>query len=271
MKGAPMIKFIACDLDGTLLNSKKEFPERLSRVIGELAKQNVIFCVSSGRQYYSLCKQLEDVRDQIYIIAENGAMVYDQNGNMLVCEPMDAKTCCDIIKICDSDPDLYPVVCGVKSAYGTAKNTPILDKITPYYLAYETVDDLCAAARNDEIMKLAIYDAQGSEPHCYPMLKDYYDSHIVAVSGVDWLDVMKKGVTKGKAIEELCAKLGWDRAECMAFGDFLNDFDMLRACGESYAMENGHEDLKRIAKHIAPDNDSDGVMRVICEVFGIEY
>lgn len=266
-----MIKFIACDMDGTLLNSNKEFPKRFEYVLEELDKRGVKFAISSGRQYYSLCEQLKNVRDKIYIIAENGAMVYDDKGSQLICESVDTKSCVDIIKLIKSDKDLYPVVCGVKSAYGEARNEPVLHEILPYYLAYETVDDLCKAAENDEVLKLAIYDNLGSEAHCYKLLSDYYDSHIVAVSGSNWLDVMKKGVTKGSAIDKLREIYGWEKDECMAFGDFMNDYDMMLSCGESYAMENAHPDLKRICKYIAPSNDDDGVMKVICREFGIEY
>ena len=42
---------------------------------------------------------------------------------------------------------------------------------------------------------------------------------------------------------------------------------MMFECGESYAMENAHEDLKKVAKHIAPSNDDNGVIRTIQELF----
>lgn len=49
----------------------------------------------------------------------------------------------------------------------------------------------------------------------------------------------------------------------MAFGDYLNDAQMLQCCEESYCMENGHPDLKKLAKHIAASNDDNGVMDVL--------
>ena len=49
----------------------------------------------------------------------------------------------------------------------------------------------------------------------------------------------------------------------MAFGDYLNDCELLQAVGESYAMENAHPTLKALARHIAPSNDENGVMRVV--------
>jgi Cof subfamily protein (haloacid dehalogenase superfamily) len=266
-----MIKFIACDMDGTLLDSKKELPKNFEYVLEELKKKGVIFSISSGRQYDSLDKQFENIRDKIYIIAENGAVVYDDKGQKLLSDPLDKESCVEIIEKVIDEPDLFVVVCGEKSAYGEERNEEILEHVLPYYIKYEAVDSAAKAAVNDNIYKIAIFDKQGSEKHCYPLLKDYYDSHNVFVSGDVWLDVMRKGVTKGSAIRRVQEKLGISRAECMAFGDFMNDYDMMKECEESYAMENAHPELKAICKHIAPSNDDDGVMKSICEVFGIEY
>ncbi len=258
-----MIKFIACDMDGTLLDSNKQLPPDFLEVLEALEKKGVIFAISSGRQYDSLNKQFEYIRDKIYIIAENGAVVYDDKGNKLVCDPLDDESCVKIIGTLINEPDLFLVVCGEKSAYGEENNEEILHHVLPYYIKYKCVEDVAAAACEDNIFKIAVFDKQGSEQHCYPLLRDYYDSHNVLVSGCDWLDVMKKGVTKGSAIRTLQEKLGIKYEECMAFGDFMNDYDMMKECGESYAMENAHPDLKRVCKYIAPSNDDNGVMKVI--------
>ena len=49
----------------------------------------------------------------------------------------------------------------------------------------------------------------------------------------------------------------------------LNDYEMMFECGESFAMANAHEDLKKAAKHIAPSNDENGVMKSIQKWFGL--
>ena len=64
-------------------------------------------------------------------------------------------------------------------------------------------------------------------------------------------------------------KLGISPEECMAFGDYLNDCELLQAVGESYAMENAHPALKKLARYIAPGNDDNGVMRVVRERLGL--
>ena len=58
--------------------------------------------------------------------------------------------------------------------------------------------------------------------------------------------------------------------ECMAFGDYLNDLELLQACGHSYAMRNAHPRLKAAARFEAPGNDENGVMRVLREAFDLE-
>ncbi|MFR8178319.1 MAG: HAD hydrolase family protein [Christensenellales bacterium] len=59
----------------------------------------------------------------------------------------------------------------------------------------------------------------------------------IILSGEHWVDVMKPGVNKGCAMRGIQQKLGISAAECMAFGDYLNDCELLQAVGESYAME----------------------------------
>ena len=81
--------------------------------------------------------------------------------------------------------------------------------------------------------------------------------------------MMKIGVSKGSAIKKVREICGWDKSECMCFGDYLNDYEMMFECGESFAMANAHEDLKKAAKHIAPSNDENGVMKSIQKWFGL--
>ena len=82
-------------------------------------------------------------------------------------------------------------------------------------------------------------------------------------------NVMKPGVNKGRAMQMLQSIKGISPDKCMAFGDYLNDWELLQSVTESYAMENALPELKAIAKHIAPPNDDDGVMRVVKECFGV--
>ena len=89
------------------------------------------------------------------------------------------------------------------------------------------------------------------------------DSADLQVSGFIWLDVMKKGVDKGKALQAFQKRYGISKEETMVFGDFYNDSQMLLQAKYSFVMENANEDMKPFGNFIAPSNDDDGVMRMI--------
>lgn len=260
-----MIKFIACDLDGTLLNEKKELPHDFDEIIEKLHRRGIKFAVSSGRQYETVFTQFEKYKDSLTFIVENGAMVYE-SGKRILCNPLDKAQAKEILSVLKNEPGLYSIACGVHGAFGEAENETHIQNVIMYYLNYRTVDDVAERSVDDDLLKIAVYDDETSEKHCYPLLKDYYDTANVLVSGEHWLDIMRKGVTKGSAIEQIQKLYGYKPEECMAFGDFMNDADMMRVCAESYAVENAHPDLKVLCKYVCESNDNEGVTRTIRRV-----
>ena len=85
----------------------------------------------------------------------------------------------------------------------------------------------------------------------------------MAVSGKVWLDVMARGVDKGAALVKLAELANVPITATVAFGDYLNDLEMLRAAGTAVAMENAHPQLKDLADIIAPPNTDNGVSTVL--------
>ena len=77
------------------------------------------------------------------------------------------------------------------------------------------------------------------------------------------LEISSAGADKGRALAQLCARLGIAREEVMAFGDGGNDVEMLRWAGCSFAMENGMDCAREAADQIAPSNQEDGVGRMV--------
>ncbi|MFN8085781.1 MAG: HAD hydrolase family protein [Microbacterium sp.] len=88
-------------------------------------------------------------------------------------------------------------------------------------------------------------------------------THQVVVSGRHWVDVMNTTVDKGVALRSLQRALGVTPAQTAAFGDYLNDLEMLRAADWSYAMADAHPDVAAVARHRAPSNAEAGVVSVL--------
>ena len=257
-----MIKLIATDMDGTLLDSNKRLPEEIFEIIEALAAQKVHFVVSSGRQYYTLAEQFAPVADKLTFIAENGAMVVDR-GETVFLDSMDASAVTGLIDAGRKVKGGHVVVCGSKAAYVESTAPVFLNNVQPYYARFEIVPDLQAAAQGDAICKVAVFSEGPAETDAYPVLRPLEGNLAVCLSGPHWVDMMNSTVNKGAAIRFLQWRFGITREECMAFGDYLNDTEMMEECAFSYAMENAHPDLKAVSRFQCPSNDERGVITTI--------
>ena len=74
-----MIKLIATDMDGTLLDENGKLPADFFEVLEELKKKNVKFVVASGRPYFTLYENFKPVSDELYFICDNGSCVVEES------------------------------------------------------------------------------------------------------------------------------------------------------------------------------------------------
>ena len=136
-----------------------------------------------------------------------------------------------------------------------------------YYEKLTIVPDLIAVLAREPAFKLAVFEKSHAETGCFPMLRAYEEHFAVVLSGADWVDLMNPKTNKGIGLHQLAAHLHIPLGHTMAFGDYLNDTELLQTAGHAFVMENGHPILKQIADHIAPSNDDNGVVRAIQSYF----
>ena len=200
-----MIKLIACDMDGTLLDSQKRLPPELPEVIAQLREKGVIFCVASGRQYASLRRDFEAYADDLLFLCENGALVMQRDKRVLI-DPVDASFITRIVTATRALSGVYPVVCRADVALIEKTASPEFIRNTKmYYPSVEVVDDLTALGQLGDVCKVAFYDEGDAQTHELPELKKHLEGPLaVILSGEHWVDVMKPGVNKGCAMRARC-------------------------------------------------------------------
>ena len=257
------IKLIAIDMDGTLLDSQKNLPSEFIPWVK--AHPGVQVVIASGRQYYTLEDMFEEIQDSLYFIADNGGLIFHRGEVIYSNEmaPSDMAECLDYFK---TQSGCTPILCGAKSAYITPSNDDIMKEGYMYYHHLKVVDDLNEAAVDDLIVKIACYIEGHEAERVFKEMPMRFGQASPVLSGDGWVDIANISTTKGDAAAMLQKQLGISPDESMAFGDYLNDFTLLQNCRESYAMANAHSDLKAIARHIAPSNDENGVMSVLCSL-----
>lgn len=258
------IRLVATDMDGTLLNSKHELHESFYPVFRKLKEHGILFVAASGRQYFNLLKTLDTIKDEVIFAAENGSYVVFQ-GEEIHIQDMDGQIVKDLVLLSRSIPDTYAVICGKKKAYVESDKPEFINHLKLYFERYEIVEDL-TKIDDDKFLKFTLCDLAGSETNSYPHFKHYAESLQVKISGPIWLDISDKKANKGKAMEVIQKKYNVSPEQTMAFGDYLNDLEMLQKAQYSYAMANAHPDIKKVARSIAKSNDENGVVEVLSEL-----
>lgn len=261
------VRLVVCDMDGTLLTGTGEIPGSFLPLLDLLHARGITFVPASGRQYATLARMFGPASGGTYI-AENGALVVHE-GRALSTTCVDAGTVRHVIELTRAAAgvaDLGLVVCGLDSAYIERRDPAFVAEAEKYYARLEVVDDLTTV--RDDVLKLATYDFDGAEPTATTTFGALAQSHQVVVSGTHWIDIMAAGANKGVALRALQDALGVTPAQTVAFGDYLNDLELLDAAGLSFAMANAHPLVRARARYLAPTNHEVGVVTVLTHLLG---
>ena len=204
----------------------------------------------------------EEIKDDLIFISDNGSIVFEGEENIFISEIEEEKLI-EPVEVIRNIDNAYPILCGEKSAYVEDDNSEFLHNARMYYERLEVVPNILEVIKKDKICKIAVFDGNGAETNSYPLLEKFNDKLLVCLSGENWVDFMNLDINKGNAIKKLQEIYEITYDECMAFGDYLNDYEMMQSVYYSYAMENAIPELKKVARYIAPPNYKNGVVKTI--------
>ena len=262
------LELIATDVDGTILPRGGRISERTKAVVRTCEARNIPFVVTTGR-WYVAAKTITDVLGQKdgYIIISGGGAVVRMDGTVLkswTLKDDDARRIYERAKRENVMINSFvgDAVYRVNTAairrpvkglgdylggrYHMVNDDPELFEekgfCSPYKLEMygEDREVLHALARDMEAMGYAVASAYGNS-----------------------MEVMTAGAGKGTALRWLTDHLGIRRENCMAFGDNTNDISLLEAVGWPVAVGGAVDELKKIARIIAPDCADDGASLVM--------
>ena len=258
-----MIKAIAVDMDGTFLNSQSTYDhQRFAKVFRQLQKHNIQFVVASGNPIYQLHMAFPDYVNDLCFVAENGVECFD-HGTMLYCGEVAPEAINGILELHHNTPGSTFLLSGLHHAFAFKDEDPeFINRVRLHYPRMIMIDSL--AEIYDKIVKLQM-DVPGERTQeMQEKINHDFAGQLTAVSsGYGNMDLIVSGLHKATGLKALMKKHGWHSSEIMAFGDGQNDMTMLELAGESYAMANGDQRVIKLAKHLAPTNDENGVLSTI--------
>lgn len=258
---------IAVDMDGTFMRDNQTFNhKRFDRILNQLRDQGGHFIVSSGRPYTRLREDFAGFLTRIDMIADNGSLLLQDN-NIISTHLITYKTTVDLIHfIQEHYPESSVIVTGVDNSYTTVNASPdFKQKMSFYYPECVEVNDLLSTVSpNGQVTKITLsYKKDFSAELEREFNKHHTEKVHCTSSGFGLLDIVPYSVNKGSALKYFLRYFGVKPSKLIAFGDGMNDTEMLKLAGYSYAMANGDPEIKKIAKYEAPSNNNDGVLEVL--------
>ena len=263
-----MIKLVAVDVDGTFVRDDYTYDvERFDKIFSKMSASSCKFVVASGNQYYQLRDVFQKYGDNISYVAENGAFVKDC-GELVFAADIPKEDIHFVVDVCRQYPEILNVLCGVKSAYCERGNVSedFFNFIKTYYHHLEWTDDFKKI--NDQFLKFAPFVPVEKTYFYYDLLTEKLMGKVIpTTSGHGSIDLIVPNCHKAAGLKRLLERWQIDPKECAAFGDGGNDIEMLKFCGESYAMANAPQEVKDAAKYICPSNNDDGVVVTLEKIF----
>ena len=275
-----MIKLIASDMDGTLLNHNHKIPKENVKLINFAKNQGIEFVVATGRAYYEALPALNEENINCDVISFNGGIVYDKNGNIISITPMlpkDLYYTIEILKSFDISYQLYTKNTIYTKSIETDINAyidlirsngydPDVEHLRAeaqqkldvgYITEVENIELYLNEKENPPIKIIAISNDISKLENAAKLLSEN-KSISVTSSGANNIEIMHKNATKGEALKEIAKIYGINLENAVAIGDNLNDQAMLDIVGYSVAMKNGNTILKEQAKYVTEKTNSEG-------------
>lgn len=268
-------KIIFSDMDGTLLDDKKNISDEIYRAIVSFTDQGGTFVLSSGRPVGSILETSHRLGldfPNTYIISYNGALIYDVSAKKPLSEirvPME-----QVRQIMELAKEHH---IHVHTYTDDAIISPADDKELAHYKIHVHLpsiisEDVTKALDKDPYKMLIIYlqdhislPEENDELVAFKQVLDEHfgDTMHTFYSDPLYLECCMKEASKGNAIRRLCKYLDIDIKDSAAIGDADNDISMIEAAGHGICMINGSDGAKKAADHItAKDNNHDGFLEI---------
>ncbi|HWO75963.1 MAG TPA: HAD family hydrolase [Bacillus sp. (in: firmicutes)] len=248
-------KILFLDIDGTILKPDHTYSESTKDAILQLKKKGIEVFIATGRPLHEINELAHELQIDSFI-GYNGAFAVYKNKTILE-EPMETshvKSFLDIAKQNDHEMVLYtseknyfttldhPLVQNFNKLFDLTQNALFTDTVINEILGITvmnvTVSSQASLYELDENIRLSQVHAEGAE-HAY--------------------DIIRTNMNKGVAVKRVLEYLHIPKEQSIAFGDGMNDKEMLQSVGEGFAMGNAHPDLFQYAKHITSSVTDSGI------------
>lgn len=268
-------KLLAIDMDGTFLDGEHKPTEKNYRAVRKAAELGMKVVICSGRIPGALKMFVDNMPKSQPIIAGNGSIILDSNHKEIFNKYLDEETVVDIVSILRSDYEkVYYHIMDKDIVYSEKIGKIVTDFFINLNLSlprkhrmeFRLIPDSLKYIKENRVktLKLEIHEED------IDLLKEIKEKLLeipnieIVSSGYSSIEITKKGLNKGNALELLAKHYGYSLDECIAVGNDENDIEMIKKVGLGIAVSNANDKAKKVADYITEnDNDNNAVAEVV--------
>ncbi len=285
-----MYKLVAVDLDGTLLNQYGDVTENTKRVIKNVMRKGTQVVLASGRSIDSIQNISNEIGASRYIVAGNGAVLYDiEEQKNLYENYIPIEKAKKIIDICEENSIFYNIYTNKKIVtknlrynvlYYYKENLKKADRKKTNIDIVDSIQDYVKNMRDENIMKIFICDETASVfnsimkkfeevPNVETLDVSHMSRKVIKNGTLEfpieyyYTEISMKNVDKWNAIEFLINKMGINKDEVIAIGDNMNDKKMIEEAGLGITMEGSTPVVTDVANYVTANNNNEGVAKAL--------
>lgn len=247
-------KVLFLDIDGTILKPDHTYDESTKYAIREAQRQGVEVFLATGRPLHEIRPLAQELNVDSFI-GYNGALAIYQE-KTIVNEPINHQIIEQFIQIA-SENGHEMVLYTSDSNYFTSLEHPAVENFIEMFQLKNNKTYTEEVA--NKILGATLINLKTSSPEPYEFDPAFHFSQVNIEGLMDCYDVIRDSVNKGEAINKILAIMDIDSNDAIAFGDGMNDKEMLQTVGESFAMGNAHPKLFSYAKHTTLTVSENGI------------
>jgi len=269
------IRLVAVDLDGTLLNSRREISEGNRRALLEAVECDVQVVIVTGRRFHSTLPLVRQIPCPVNLITSNGALIANSAGEVLHRDFLPRDVARQVLQVVrEFRPYSVAIFHTPDRGQVTMQDNAVDDGPLGWYLqnspeCLRLVSDLEAALETDPVQVMIGGPPARIEPAEALLAESPIRSRIhvtwtkYLTTNISILDVLNQGCSKGRALKIWAELCGIQPEEVMAVGDNFNDLEMLQYAGLPVLMGNHCPELHQPDWPRTLPNDEDGVAAAI--------
>lgn len=239
-----MFQIVASDLDGTLLSPEHRLTPYAHDTLQQLVARDIHFVFATGRHYIDVGQMRDKLGIPAYMITSNGARVHNAEGELVFSHNLDEDIALELYELHYASPAILTHVYRDDEWFMSRAHPAEQDYFRESVFTYQVYEPGMLPGDNISKVFFTSDDPDALIPLELALQARWDDRVNVSFSLPTCLEVMAGGVSKGHALEAVAKQLGHSLKGCIAFGDGMNDVEMLSMAGKGCIMRNAHQRLK---------------------------